>query len=359
MSAGDTLAGPPGAVTVTVVVPCYNYGHLLPGCVQSVLSQEGVATHVLIIDDASPDGSGVVARRLAETDARVETIVHEVNQGHIATYNEGLDKADGDYVVLLSADDLLTPGSLRRATDVMERHPEVGFVYGHSVYFDGTEPFPKVRSSRPRSRVWSGQDWIARRCRSATNVISSPEVVIRTSLHHAVGGYRSDLPHSGDLEMWLRLASRMDVGVVTGVDQALYRVHGASMSRTTFAADAEELQQRHKAFEVFFESSGDRVRSSQALLDLARRASARRALWRASRLVRRPDPEAVESARKLAEFALNLCPAASSSPEYRAWRWAAAPDRPAAWTYPPLVATALRGRAQSWLYWKQRKWRGV
>ena len=46
----------------------------------------------------------------------VHAILHSVNRGHIATYNEGLKIASGDYVVLLSADDALTPGSLSRAT---------------------------------------------------------------------------------------------------------------------------------------------------------------------------------------------------------------------------------------------------
>ena len=122
--------------TVSVVVPCYRYGHFLPECVGSILDQEGVDVRVLVIDDASPDDSAQAARRLAAADARVEVRVHEVNRGHIATYNEGLlDWADGDYSVLISADDVLAPGALARATAVLEEHPEIGFVYGHSGYW--------------------------------------------------------------------------------------------------------------------------------------------------------------------------------------------------------------------------------
>ena len=93
--------------SVSVVIPCYKYGRFLPGCVRSVLDQEGVDVRVLIIDDASPDDSAQVALDLAADDERVEARVHEVNKGHIATYNEGLlEWADGDYSVLISADDL-------------------------------------------------------------------------------------------------------------------------------------------------------------------------------------------------------------------------------------------------------------
>ncbi len=59
-----------GMSTVSVVIPCYGYGHLLPRCVESVLSQPDVDVDVLIIDDCSVDDSFEVARRLAAADPR-------------------------------------------------------------------------------------------------------------------------------------------------------------------------------------------------------------------------------------------------------------------------------------------------
>ena len=78
-------------------------------------------------------------------------------EGHIATYNEGLlEWADCDYTVLMSADDRLTPGALRRATDLFDSHPDVGFVYRHPVYFQhGQEP-PPARTSVPWRSIWPG-----------------------------------------------------------------------------------------------------------------------------------------------------------------------------------------------------------
>src|SRR3954452_12366736 len=141
--------------TVSVVIPCYRYGHFLERCVRSALDQEGVDVRVLIIDDASPDDSAEVALRLAAADARVEARVHEVNRGHIATYNEGLlDWADGDYSVLISADDLLTPGSLARATAVMEADPRIGFAYGHAAWWRDDQPLPSPRSESKGVTVW-------------------------------------------------------------------------------------------------------------------------------------------------------------------------------------------------------------
>ncbi|MGA9860219.1 MAG: glycosyltransferase family 2 protein, partial [Solirubrobacteraceae bacterium] len=84
--------------SVTVVMPCYNYGHYLSRALTSVLSQPEVDVDVILIDDASPDGSGDVVRALAAADSRIHPILHERNHGHIATYNEGLELATGDYV---------------------------------------------------------------------------------------------------------------------------------------------------------------------------------------------------------------------------------------------------------------------
>jgi glycosyltransferase involved in cell wall biosynthesis len=100
---------------VDVVVPCYNYGRFLRECVHSALSQEGVAVRVLIVDDCSPDDSEAVGRQLAAEDPRVEYRRNPVNRGHITTYNSAFDWLRAEYTSFLSADDLLTPGALRRA----------------------------------------------------------------------------------------------------------------------------------------------------------------------------------------------------------------------------------------------------
>src|SRR5207253_8052097 len=88
---------------------------------------------VLIIDDASPDNTAEVAAELVREDPRVSFIRHIENKGHINTYNEGIEWASADYMLLLSADDYLLPGALSRATGLMEAHPEVGFTFGKAI----------------------------------------------------------------------------------------------------------------------------------------------------------------------------------------------------------------------------------
>jgi glycosyltransferase involved in cell wall biosynthesis len=156
--------------TVSVFVPCYNYGRFLPDSVGSVLSQDGVDVEVLIIDDASTDDSSEVGASLAASDPRVSYVRHARNLGHIATYNEGIDWASGDYLALLSADDMLTPGALKRAAYLMDRHPAVGFVYGGVVKFHSSSSAPSVRSPSV-SRQWrvvDGHKWLHRHACAAT-----------------------------------------------------------------------------------------------------------------------------------------------------------------------------------------------
>jgi hypothetical protein len=295
-------------------VPCYNYGRYLPGALTTVLGQQGVDVDVILIDDASPDGSAAVVRELAAADTRIRPILHERNRGHIATYNEGLEQATGDYVVLMSADDALAPGALARATALMEAEPSVGLVYGFPIVFSDELP---AASTRVRTwSVWSGREWIEGRCRRGENCIHNPEVVLRTSVQHAIGGYDPDLPHSGDLEMWLRAAAFADVGRVNGPPQAYYRVHQQSMQRTIYAGHVTDLEGRLDAFRKVLVGPESRVADGEALYATARRSLARAALGHARNAYEhgRTDQEPV--AEYLA-FAEREWPAVRDS---RAWR---------------------------------------
>jgi glycosyltransferase involved in cell wall biosynthesis len=66
---------------VSVVIPCYNYGHYLRQCVESVTrGQPGIEVEVIIVDDRSTDDSLSVARSIEDRDERVRVIRHEQNK---------------------------------------------------------------------------------------------------------------------------------------------------------------------------------------------------------------------------------------------------------------------------------------
>jgi glycosyltransferase involved in cell wall biosynthesis len=327
---------------VSIVMPCYNYGHYLPRAVESVLSQgDQVDLDLIIIDDASPDGSGAVVEALAATDDRIRGVLHQRNQGHIATYNEGIAMIRGDYFVLLSADDMLTPGCLGRAAALLEAEPAVGFAYGHPLEFC-TEP--PVASSDVRSwTVWSGGEWLARVCRNGRNAIMCPEVVMRASVQHAIGGYNPELPHAGDLEMWLRAANVADVGRVNGANQAYYRIHDKSMQRTVYAGLARDLRERDDAYASVLLGADFRRGNGREHYRLARRALALTALDRVSFVIDHGllDDEPVDD---YLDYARSAAPSLVGSGRWRAVTRRLARARTVA---PVLVAVGEAGASSS------------
>ncbi|MBT8160327.1 MULTISPECIES: glycosyltransferase [Arthrobacter] len=293
---------------VTVVIPCYNYARYLPAVVDSVLGQTGVDARVIIVDDASSDDSAETARELASREPRISVVAHEQNMGHIATYNDGLSRVSTEFVALLSADDLLAPGALFRATALMTANPRVGMVYGRPLEFSDENDLPRTNGRMRHSwTVWPGHEWIGWACRRGRCFILSPEVVMRTEVMRQVGSYNPSLPHSGDLEYWLRTAAHWDVGRINGPVQAYYRVHGSNMHLTTFATMMVDLGHRLEAFRVL--RSPEVLRGlprGNRLFERAQQAVGREALILAARTLDSGGPTA--DAAALRDFASRSTP---------------------------------------------------
>jgi glycosyltransferase involved in cell wall biosynthesis len=348
-----TRARPTVRPRISVVVPAYNYARFLTECVRSVLAQEDVDLDVLIIDDASSDDTPEVALELARRDERVRVVLHEQNKGHIDTFNEGLFAAEGEYVVLLDADDLLPPGSLARATALLEARPDIGFVSGWPVSFSG--PAPDLPIGEIKSwTIWSGHDWDAARCQSGYNCISTPEVVMRTSVMRATGGMKASLPHTADFELWMQLAARSNVGRVNGPPQGYYRIHSGSMLRSSFAESDIDLAQRRDAFTSLFQGPAGDWPDAEVLHDTARRQLADHALGRASRAYERGRTEDV-AVDELIRFAFEVCPNAQQLPEWRALTRRRRVGPHAAKVMPPFLARAAARRASDEM--KIRRWK--
>lgn len=303
---------------VSVVIPCYNYGHYLPDAVASALDQDGLDVDVLIVDDASTDGSGGVALALADGDQRVQALVHERNRGHIQTYNDGLAQVSGDYVVLLSADDLLPRNALTRAVSLMEHHPRVGLVYGYARSFSDT-PQPVPDRTRNWS-VWPGRQWLGLSARMGRCLLVSPEAVMRREALAQTDLYDPRLPHSGDFDMWLRTAVRWDVGRVNGPAQAHYRVHEANMHLTSYAGWLTDLEARRLTFDILFDERAADDPEVGRLRPVARRALAREALRRARSVPGPAGPDAASEVDAYLEFARTTWPEGMDSPTARATR---------------------------------------
>ncbi|WP_411732517.1 glycosyltransferase family 2 protein [Paeniglutamicibacter sp.] len=260
-------AGP--IAKVSVVIPCYNYAKYLPAAVHSVATQEGIQTQIIVVDDASTDDSLNVANELANQYTQLIVLDNKTNRGPVETFNRGLEFVTGEFLVRLDADDLLTPGSLRRSVDVAQSDPDIGLVYGHPIHFTG-DTLPRARREVKGWAHWDGLQWLEDRCRTGLNVITSPEVLMRMSVVRQVGGQRN-LAHTHDMEMWMRIASVSHVAYIRGADQAWHRDHAGSLSARKVNVTTD-FEQRWLAFETLFENRELRDRRFSSLRALARLA---------------------------------------------------------------------------------------
>jgi glycosyltransferase involved in cell wall biosynthesis len=266
--------------SVDVIIPCYQHGEYLRDCVMSVLEQDVADLRVLIIDNASTDNSPEIARRLAADDRRIESVLRSENLGPHASFNEGVDRARADYLMILCSDDLLVPGSLARMVAVLERHPEVSFAFGRDVHWQAGEPPPDLDSGGDTAawQIRDGTEFILERCRKPEGYIAAGMVLVRTAAHKAAGHYRPELPHTDDLEMLLRLALLGRVAQTSAV-VGVKRMHPHNRTRAFLDERTRDLVERIAALESFFAREGRTLGDADGLLRLGRRSVAERAYW--------------------------------------------------------------------------------
>lgn len=335
--------------TVAVIIPCYNYARYLPEAIESALSQCGVDVEVVVVDDASTDESLQVARQFAANDPRVKVISHRKNAGPVETFNDGLAAAQGEFLVRLDADDILTPGALQRAAHVMCSFPSVGLVYGHPIHFSG-EKLPRPRTTALSWTIWPGRRWLADRCRNGVNVITSPEVMMRRSVVDQVGGQR-ELAHTHDMEMWLRLSAFSDVAFVHGADQAWHREHGKSLSASV--DDLKDVHERRAAFDVLFGSIAGSIPEAETLRSSANLALARHCLEMAIHLYCHWEVD-MKRVKLMSGLAREMVPNVEEVPGWRGleWRISVGPGKAACHPifFIGRVYRGLRGK------WRKLRW---
>lgn len=125
---------------VSVIIPCYNYDKYIEQCLMSVLLQRlNYNIEIIISDDNSTDNSFIVANRIKkfyETD-QFKFIVskNENNLGEINNTKSLLEKAKGEFIAYLDADDYWTdPYKLAKQIEFMEQNPDYSLcITGHMI----------------------------------------------------------------------------------------------------------------------------------------------------------------------------------------------------------------------------------
>ncbi len=266
---------------IDVAVPCYQYGRFLRDCITSITSQPVDGLRVLIIDNGSTDDSAEVARELAAGDPRIELKLCNVNRGQNFRYNAAVDWAAAEHFMILDADDVLAPRALVRAVEVLDRNPSLAFCHGTELRMS-FEPGKSPACESTSGEEWTienGSQFITRLCHSPMNPVGTSTVVVRTAIQKQAGYYNPALPHTDDLEMWLRLSSRGDVAETKAV-QAVRRVHPHQISAQFSGVHlARDCSQRLLAFSAFIEKDGNRLEDPRRLHRTVKRSVAAKAYW--------------------------------------------------------------------------------
>ena len=205
------------------MVPVHNCAPYLTVALSEVVAQLGRRddVEIVVVDDDSTDDPAAVVQRISQ--GRVRFVTNPHNLGAIGTFNHCLELASGELVHLLHGDDAVLPGFY----DAMEQalaDPEVVAAVCRTRFIDADgKPGPTSRSYRTGTGVWTG----ALESEAVSNRIRPPGIVVRRSVYERIGGYREDLPHAADWEMWTRVAS---TGPIVFIDEVLscYRRHDAS-----------------------------------------------------------------------------------------------------------------------------------
>jgi len=193
---------------VSVVLPTYNRQQSVGKAIQSVLQQTYATLELLVVDDASTDGTEQLVRQFS--DARISYLRHENNRGGSAARNTGLDAAQGRLIAFQDSDDEWLPHKLDRQVALLRESAETtGAVYcpyRRSLPDGSSETHPVDPASAPRGEI--------HRALLRANFIGTPTIVARRSCYESVGGFDEELPRFQDWDWMIRVSRDWQVGFV-------------------------------------------------------------------------------------------------------------------------------------------------
>jgi glycosyltransferase involved in cell wall biosynthesis len=225
---------------VTAIIPNYNHERFLPQRIESVLGQTHADLEVLLLDDASTDGSRQVFERYARHPRVAGVMINERNTGiPFKQWNKGVAAARGDYLWFAESDDFAAPTLVERLVALLDANPGVGVAYTQSLGVDeNNEPLYSLErwtadldaTHWSRDFINSGAaecaNYLLRRC----TIPNASAVLVRRSVYEAVGGADETFRLSGDWMMWAKLLLASDVAFVAE-PLNYFRMHANTVRR--------------------------------------------------------------------------------------------------------------------------------
>lgn len=106
---------------VSVIIPVYNVEQYLKCCLDSVVSQTYKKIEIILIDDGSTDNSGRICDEYANEDTRIR-VIHQVNGGQALARNNAMKYVNGDYILYVDSDDILTKDHIEYLVNLQQKY---------------------------------------------------------------------------------------------------------------------------------------------------------------------------------------------------------------------------------------------
>jgi GT2 family glycosyltransferase len=236
-----TEGGPP-APKVSVIIPAYRAADLLGIAIGSVARQTFRDLEVIVVDDASPDDTEAVARRLLAEHGLVHTVVRQAaNSGPSAARNRGVALARGEYVAFLDADDEWLPEKLARQVALMDADPAMTLCGCQADWVDINGNLIRPLYENLPDRLDDGWKLLFWNCYVAT-----PCAMARRQ-DLGIAPFDTKLRVGEDRDLWIRLASNGRVGLVPERQVVIRTSPGSFMARnaTLVLEDTLPMIRRH------------------------------------------------------------------------------------------------------------------
>ena len=198
---------------VSIIIPAYNAERLIARTLASVLTQTYRHLEVWVVDDGSCDRTAAIVQTIAQHDARVR-LVQQANAGVAAARNLGIQKAQGEFIAPIDADDLWYPEAIAKLVACLQRsRPTVGVVYAWSMDIDEQdEPTGGFHAATIVGNVYKTLI-----CHNFLGNASA--TLIRKACLERVNGYDSQLKAQKaqgceDWDLYIRLAEYYEFDVV-------------------------------------------------------------------------------------------------------------------------------------------------
>lgn len=238
---------------VTVIIPCFNYGHLLAETLTSVAAQTLTNWECIIVDDGSTDNTKEVALAFVDNHQRFKYIFQQ-NSGLSAARNTGIRAASGEFLQFLDADDLIEPRKFEEQVRCFKEYPDTDIVYGDVRYFSTEYPQERLYSIWGYNLPWMpkvsgrGKSILKNLVIANMMVVNSP--LVRRNVFDTCGLFDESLKSNEDWDYWLRCALQNKVfHFLDSIGTlALVRYHAGSMSCSRITMYETKLMIHEKLF---------------------------------------------------------------------------------------------------------------